>query len=101
MSNLYKLPTCTSDEAVHCVVETPRGSKAKINYDPEHRLFRLSKSLHAGLSYPYDWGFIPSTCGDDGDPLDVMILHDAATYPGLLLCCDLVGIMRMNDVKQS
>jgi inorganic pyrophosphatase len=51
-----------------------------------------------GLIYPYDWGFIPSTKADDGDPLDVMVIHDAATYPGLVLRCRPIGIL---EVAQS
>jgi len=48
------------------------------------RAFTLAKPLLAGLTYPYDWGFVPSTKAQDGDPLDVLIIHDAATYPGLV-----------------
>jgi inorganic pyrophosphatase len=101
MGNLTKLPSCNADGAVQCIVETPRGSRAKFKYDCELKLFTLSKSLLAGLSYPYDWGFIPSTRADDGDPLDVMIIHEAATYPGMLLCCDVIGVLEMNDVRQG
>jgi inorganic pyrophosphatase len=46
-----------------------------------------------GLSYPYDWGFIPSTMADDGDPLDVMVIHEAATSPGLILRCQVIGAL--------
>ena len=80
MPNLFKLPTWSGAEFVHVVVETPRGGRAKLSYDPELRTFVLSKSLMLGLSYPYDWGFIPSTQAEDGDPLDAIVIHDAATF---------------------
>jgi inorganic pyrophosphatase len=90
MTNLLKLPTFNDDE-IHVVVETPRGSRAKLDYDPKVKTFTLSKSLLAGLTYPYDWGFLPSTRAEDGDPLDVMVLHDAATCPGLVLTCNIAS----------
>ena len=55
----------------------------------------LAKPLMAGLSYPYDWGFIPSTRAEDGDPLDALIIHDAATCPGLVLICRPVGVLEI------
>jgi inorganic pyrophosphatase len=101
MSNLMKLPTCRADGLVHCVVETPRGSRAKFKWDADAKLFTLSKPLVAGLTYPYDWGFIPSTAGEDGDPLDVMMFHDVSTYPGMLLCCRLVGVLEVQDQEDG
>jgi hypothetical protein len=83
MVDFRKLPVRDKKGDVYVVVETPRGSAAKLEFDPDLQLFTLSKSLILGLSYPYDWGFIPSTEGEDGDPLDALILHDAATTPGL------------------
>jgi inorganic pyrophosphatase len=83
---------------VHAVVETPRGSRAKLEFDPKLGAFTLANPLLAGLTYPYDWGFIPSTKAEDGDPLDVLIIHDAATYPGLVLTCKPIGVL---EVLQS
>ena len=94
MPNLARLPTWAEDELVHVVVETPRGARAKLTFDPELETFVLSKSLMLGLSYPYDWGFIPSTRAEDGDPLDAMVIHDAATTPGLVLRCKLIGVLQ-------
>src|ERR1700735_3841710 len=74
MTNLINLPPFTKDGDVYVVVETPRGSRAKFEYDPKLKTFTLSKSLLTGLTYPHDWGFVPSTKGDDGDPLDIMVI---------------------------
>lgn len=96
--NLTKLPAWADKEYVYAVVETPRGSRAKLEFDPALGAFTLAKPLFAGLTYPYDWGFIPSTLAEDGDPLDVLIIHDAATYPGLVLKCKPIGVL---DIEQS
>jgi inorganic pyrophosphatase len=98
MTNYVKLPTWADKDHVYAVVETPRGSRVKLEFDPKLGAFTLAKPLFAGLTYPYDWGFIPSTQADDGDPLDVLIIHDAATYPGLVLRCTPVGVL---EVEQS
>ena len=101
MTDLQKLPTWADKHHVHAVVETPRGSRAKLSFDRKLGAFTLSKPLLAGLTYPYDWGFIPSTCAPDGDPLDVLIIHDAATYPGLVLCCVPIGILEVEQVEDG
>jgi inorganic pyrophosphatase len=95
MVDLHKLPVRDKKGDVYVVVETPRGSAAKLEFDPDLQLFTLSKSLILGLSYPYDWGFIPSTKGEDGDPIDALILHDAATTPGLVLKCRIIGVLEV------
>ena len=64
-------------------------------------MLTLSKPLIAGLTYPYDWGFIPSTEADDGDPLDVLIIHEAATYPGLVLACKPIGVLEVEQVNMG
>jgi inorganic pyrophosphatase len=87
VTNLARLPTRADKQHIHAVVETPRGSRCKLAFDPKLKVFTLLKPLLAGLTYPYDWGFVPSTKAEDGEPLDVLIIHDAATYPGLVLRC--------------
>lgn len=101
MSNLVKLPTWADKRHLHVVVETPRGSRAKLAFDPKLHVFTLSKPLLAGLTYPYDWGFIPSTKAADGDPLDVLVIHDASTYPGLVLTCTPIGILEVVQRKNG
>ncbi len=100
MTNFARMPFDAGGGYVRVVVETPRGSEAKLDYDPELKAFTLSKSLLTGLSYPHDWGFIPSTKAADGDPLDVMVIHDASTYPGLVLICRIIGILQINQKKK-
>jgi len=56
------------------IIETPKGSRNKIKYDPSSRKFKLSKVMPEGMMFPYDVGFVPSTKADDGDPLDVLVL---------------------------
>ena len=97
MTNLVKLPAFNDDGDVRVVIETPRGSRAKLDYDPKLKTFTLSKSLLAGLSYPYDWGFIPATRAEDDDPLDVMVIHEAATFPGLVLICKIIGVLQIEQ----
>src|SRR3981189_3476259 len=79
MTNLLKLPTWADKTRIHAVVETHRGSRCKLESAPKRRAFTRAKPLLAGLTYPYDWGVIPSTEAEDGDPLDVLMIHDAAT----------------------
>ena len=75
------------------VIETPKGSRNKFAFDPEEEIFTLKKVLPAGMTFPYDFGFVPSTRGDDGDPLDVLVLMDEPAFPGCVLSCRIVGVM--------
>ena len=97
MTDFTKLPTWADKRHIYAVVETPRGSRCKLEFDPKLRAFTLAKPLLAGLTYPYDWGFLPRTKGQDGDPLDVMVLHDAATFPGLVLICKIIGVLQVEQ----
>jgi inorganic pyrophosphatase len=101
MPNLLKIATWADEDHVHAVVETPRGSSCKLEFDPDLRVFTLAKPLMAGLTYPYDWGFIPSTKAEDGDPLDVLVIHDAQTYPGVVLRCRPIGILEVEQTSRG
>ena len=100
-AELHQPPPFTEDGDVHVVVETPRGSRAKYAYDLKLEAFILSKSLLTGLTYPYDWGFVPSTKAADGDPLDIMVIHDAATFPGIVLTCRIIGILQIEQKSKG
>jgi inorganic pyrophosphatase len=99
-SSLSALPTWDRAGALQVVVESPRGSALKLKYDPETHIFRVSRPLIQGLTYPYDWGFIPSTCAPDGDPLDAMVLSMAASCPGAVWTCDPIGLVRVTQPSQ-
>ena len=87
MANLEALPTFDAEGAVHVIVEAPRSSRVKCKYDSDLGAFVLGKPLPHGVTYPFDWGFIPSTKGEDGDPLDALVLHDAACPVGCVIAC--------------
>jgi inorganic pyrophosphatase len=75
------------------VVETPKGSRNKYAFDPDNRVFELKKVLPAGMAFPYDFGFLPSTKAEDGDPVDVLVLMDEPAFPGCVLKCRLIGVI--------
>src|ERR1700704_563496 len=94
-----RLPALDPDdpELVSVVVETPKGSRNKYAYDPDERIFALKKVLPAGMSFPYDFGFVPSTRGGDGDPLDVLVLMDEPAFAGCKLTCRVVGVIEVEQ----
>ena len=75
------------------VIETPKGSRNKYAFNPETRVFRLKRVLPAGMAFPYDFGFVPRTRADDGDPLDVLVLMDEPAFPGCVLECRPIGMI--------
>ncbi len=75
------------------VIETPKGSRNKFAFNPNEHFFELTRVLPAGMTFPYDFGFVPSTKADDGDPVDVLVLMDEPTFPGCLLTCRLIGVI--------
>ncbi|MFN2448562.1 MAG: inorganic diphosphatase [Candidatus Baltobacteraceae bacterium] len=83
------------DHLVNIVVETPRGVRHKYALDAASGLFKLKTTIPEGLQWPYDYGFVPGTKGADGDPVDILFLDDAPTFPGCLLEARLLGIVRL------
>ena len=75
------------------VIETPKGSRNKYAFDAKERVFRLKKVLPAGMAFPYDFGFVPRTLADDGDPIDVLVLMDEPAFPGYVLQCRPIGVI--------
>src|SRR5215831_15442552 len=97
---------CYIDDAViatafPAVIEIPKGSKNKYELDKETGLLRLDRVLHSAVYYPADYGFIPRTFCDDGDPLDVLVLAQEPVYPLTLVEARAIGVMRMRDEKGS
>jgi inorganic pyrophosphatase len=84
-------------ELVNAVIEIPLGSVNKYEYDKKLHVFRLDRTLHSPVHYPGDYGFIPSTLGDDGDPLDVLVLVPAASFPGCVIEVRPIGALEMLD----
>jgi len=86
---------------VHVIIETPYKSRNKFAFDKETNLFKLSKVLPSGMEFPCDMGFIPGTKGEDGDPLDALILMDEITYPGCLIECRLLGVIKATQKEKK
>jgi len=87
----------SGQKIIHVIIETPKGSRNKYAFDPEHKIFEVRKVLPAGMAFPYDFGFIPSTLADDGDPVDVLVFMDEPAFPGVLLNCRVIGIIAIAD----
>jgi inorganic pyrophosphatase len=98
---LSSLPAYSEDGAVYAVVEAPKGSLVKLEYEIKLGAFTVAHSLPLGLSYPFDWGFVPSTQAADGDPLDILILHEASTYPGVVLPCRPLGVVETDQEEKD
>ena len=101
VSDLSALPSFISDDVFRVVVESPRGSTLKLKYDSEQRVMTLSRPLIAGLRYPYDWGFVPSTTAPDGDPLDALVMWDNVSYPGVVLPCRPIGVLYVEQTSRT
>ena len=86
-------PIEKKDQLLQVIVETPAGSKNKFAFDIEQGAFTLKKVLPAGMSFPYDFGFVPQTIGGDGDPLDVLLLMDEPAFPGCVVRARLIGVI--------
>ncbi len=100
-SNLSTLPARNSNGQITAVIETPKGHRNKLKYDEKQGVFKLSGVLPAGSSFPYDFGFIPSTKAPDGDPLDVLLLMDEPGFPGCLIDARLIGVIEAEQTEDG
>src|ERR1051325_9742394 len=86
---------------VNVIIETPKGHRNKYNYDEETGLFKLGGVLPSGAFFPFDFGFVPSTVGGDGDPLDVLVLMDEPAFAGCLVSVRLVGVIEAEQTERD
>lgn len=92
-------PTPAPDPTVEVVVEIPENSQNKYEFDHRSGVFRLDRVLHSAVHYPADYGFIPDTLAEDGDPLDALVLISVPTFPGCHLQARVLGCLEMSDEK--
>ena len=86
---------------IDAIIETPKGSRNKIKYDSASGRLKLSKVLPEGMVFPYDFGFVPFTKAEDGDPLDVLVLTDEPLFPGCAVRCALIGVIEGEQRDQG
>ena len=103
MADISKLPHQLDPKKNQCrvIVETPRGSRIKFKFEPETGLFEISKFLPKGFVFPFEFGFVPSTVAEDGDPLDVIVLMDEPAHVGCLLQTRLIGVIEMVQTENQ
>jgi inorganic pyrophosphatase len=88
-----------SEYELTCIVEIPKGSRNKYEYDPKLGGIKLDRFISASVVYPTDYGYVPDTLAPDGDPLDVLVCVSEPTFPGCIVVAKAVGLFRMSDEK--
>jgi inorganic pyrophosphatase len=103
MADLTALPHYLDPKKCTCraIIETPKGSRNKFDYDPRTNLFALGGLLPEGMMFPFDFGFIPSTLGEDGDPLDILVLMDAPAHVGCLVDVRIIGVIAAEQIEDG
>jgi inorganic pyrophosphatase len=100
--NMYDLPIGKrAPQIVDAVIEIPKDTRNKIEYDHELGVFRVDRVLHSPVRYPGDYGFIPSTLSPDGDALDVLVLVTEPTFTGCVVTVRPIGLLEMTDEAGS
>lgn len=94
-------PKGTKGEVWNVVVETPRGSPHKYKFEPSLGTFTLSNVLPQGMTFPYDFGFVPGTCAEDGDPLDVLLLMDQPAFCGCVVPARFIGTIQARQTEKG
>lgn len=95
--DLTKIPAQPKPGLLNVLIEIPAGSKNKYEFDKDLNAFALDRVLFSSVQYPYDYGFVPNTLADDGDPLDGMVLMDQPTFPGCVITARPIGMLEMID----
>ncbi|HEY2712706.1 MAG TPA: inorganic diphosphatase [Chthoniobacterales bacterium] len=94
-------PFDVETDELQVVIDTPKGSRNRFSWDEKKKLFKLSGVLPAGAIFPYDFGFIPQTKGEDGDALDVLILMDEPAFTGCLVPARLLGVIAAKQTEKG
>jgi inorganic pyrophosphatase len=88
-------------ETVTVIIETPKGKGLKYDFDPETGYFFLKKIMPAGMVFPFDFGFVPGTIGEDGDPIDVIVISEMESFPGCAMECRIIGSIQANQQERN
>jgi inorganic pyrophosphatase len=99
-SGIPTLPTFDGD-GVNVVIETPKGGRAKMKYDEKADVFRFEKLLPLGQAFPFDFGFLPSTMGGDGDPLDVLLIGEEPSPVGCVVLGKIIGVLEGKQMEKG
>ncbi|MEO7725105.1 MAG: inorganic diphosphatase [Chthoniobacterales bacterium] len=95
------LPFDAETDELQVIIDTPKGNRNKFSWDEKKKLFKLSGVLPAGAIFPYDFGFIPQTRGEDGDALDVLVLMDEPAFTGCLVPARLLGVIAAKQTEKG
>jgi len=95
--DLSRIPAQPEPGLINVLIEIPAGSKNKYEFDKDLNAFALDRVLFSSVQYPYDYGFVPNTLADDGDPLDGMVIIDQPTFPGCVIAARPIGMLEMID----
>ncbi len=98
--NLHRIPARNDDGTVNVLVEIPRGSRNKYEYDEELGVMTLDRALYSAVHYPTDYGFVPGTRASDGDPVDALVLVEEAAFPGCLVRVRLIGVLAIEHGEE-
>ncbi len=95
--DLSRIPAQPEAGLINVLIEIPAGSKNKYEFDKDMQAMILDRVLFASVQYPFDYGFVPNTLADDGDPLDGMVMMDQPTFPGCVIAARPIGMLEMID----
>src|ERR1700739_3716598 len=101
LRNPTKLKPVEKGNVVQVIIETPAGSRNKFSFDVEQGIFAHKKTLPAGMTFPYDLGFLPQTLAPDGDPIDVLLLMDEPAFPGCAVRARLIGVIEGEQLDRK